>query len=277
MTAAAVLAATAERDGIAALPALSQAELCALGAAGRSLVCERTWTWWTALGAGDRAALTVRSVELLAVRKLITAAGDPVRAAPAPGLAMILAARMAAGWITLIGCVIAMNLPHLSGFGIVAGVAAIWTLFMTLNLWGGVHAGIRVNDTGIQIGGIRARARRQRTGRWPPRKPFHVAGQGRAVFSCPWEGVRWLYLITDTRELKPFYGDLRQFMKRYNGSRRPLGVFRVLFMKSALVIISNPVLTSSDPATFRSNWGRTPAARSVQNHLPPGAVFAFKA
>ncbi|HTU72137.1 MAG TPA: hypothetical protein VMG38_01330 [Trebonia sp.] len=55
------LVAAAERDGTVALPALSEAELCTLGAAGTSLVCVRTWAWWTGLSERERAGLAVRS------------------------------------------------------------------------------------------------------------------------------------------------------------------------------------------------------------------------
>jgi hypothetical protein len=88
------LASAAERDGTVPLPALSQAELCALGAAGKSLVCQRTWTWWTGLGEDTQADLTASALELLAVRRLIRPGGTSAPAAPAAGLAVILTARL---------------------------------------------------------------------------------------------------------------------------------------------------------------------------------------
>jgi hypothetical protein len=85
------LAAAAGRDGTVPLPTLSQAELCALGAAGKGLVCQRTWAWWTGLGEDERADLIVSALELLAVRGLIQPGDGPV---PAAGLAVILTARL---------------------------------------------------------------------------------------------------------------------------------------------------------------------------------------
>jgi hypothetical protein len=88
------LAAAAERDGTVPLPPLSQAELCALGAAGKGLVCQRTWAWWTGLDEDERAGLTVKATELLAVRGLIRPGDGSVPAAPTAGLAVILTARL---------------------------------------------------------------------------------------------------------------------------------------------------------------------------------------
>ena len=88
------LVAAAERDGAVPLPALSQAELCVLGAAGSSLVCARTWAWWTGLAERKQADLALRSLELLAVRGLIVPEGgrDGGTAAD-PALSIVLAAR----------------------------------------------------------------------------------------------------------------------------------------------------------------------------------------
>jgi hypothetical protein len=85
--------AAAERDGAAELPALTQAELCVLGAASKSLICKRTWDWWTAMDDGKQADLTAKTLELLAIRKLLLPARGGTPIAPAPELGMILAAR----------------------------------------------------------------------------------------------------------------------------------------------------------------------------------------
>lgn len=161
--------------------------------------------------------------------------------------------------------------------------------------------GIRVDSAGIRIGGLRARERRQRTGRWPPRKPFHVGAQGRAVFTCPWEGVQALYLVRSRAELKPLLRQYRAFRKKFQQLRRPLGMLNV--NRAALVIVNSPALAYSDPGTFRGDWAkpgtaagvpsptwlvptrrpdallaalaRTPAAPPVREHLPPGENFRF--
>ena len=67
--------AAADPDGAAGLPELSQAELCVLGVAATSLVCERTWSWWSRMSEDERQDMTVKTLELLAVRKLIALPG----------------------------------------------------------------------------------------------------------------------------------------------------------------------------------------------------------
>jgi hypothetical protein len=87
------LAATAERDGCAQLPALTQADLCALGAADKALLCGRTWDWWLGLGERGRAETTARSLSFLAFRELLMPARGRLPAVPVPELGLILAAR----------------------------------------------------------------------------------------------------------------------------------------------------------------------------------------
>jgi hypothetical protein len=183
-----------------------------------------------------------------------------------------------------------------------AFIAWFWMLASVLSfifIW---PVGIRIDEAGIRIGGVQAWERRQRSGRWPPRKPFHVGAQGRAVFTCPWEGVRELYLITGRKEIKPLARQKLAARKRAQQLRTPLGWLG--FMYSGLVIVSNPACTSSDPPRFRPNrrWPghvrgtvsptwlvptRHPealkaalansAAPVVQDRLPPDKTFFFSA
>lgn len=204
----------------------------------------------------------------------------------------------------LAGLGIAMNLPHLSGLVIPVAACLLWVALAWLPLIYGLYAGIRIDAGGIQIGGMRARERRIRRRRWPPRSPFRVSGQSRAVFSCPWEGVRSLYLITDAREFKRIRRDLRQFVKERGETQAPVGMLHAPFTKAALVITHNAIDATSDPAEFRANWGRyanlepvrsptwlvptnhpealraaleqAPGAPRVQETLPPEAVFQFR-
>jgi len=206
--------------------------------------------------------------------------------------------------VLMLGFGAAMNLPHLSGLGIIAALAGVWALFMWLPLILGSYVGIRADTSGIQIGGIRARERRLRQHRWPPRRPFHVGSQGRAVFTCPWEGVRSLYLLTDRAEIKRLMRDWSRFRKQTAGLRSPLGALSTPFTTSMLVITHNATDAASDPAEFRPNWGQLggirpvqsptwfvstnnpdalravleeiPGAPSVQDTLPPEAVFQFR-
>jgi hypothetical protein len=89
------LTATAERDGKAPLPALTQADLCALGVADKALVCKNTWNWWLSLGERGREETAANSLSLLTFRELLMPARGPVPAVPVPELGLILAARSA--------------------------------------------------------------------------------------------------------------------------------------------------------------------------------------
>jgi hypothetical protein len=206
--------------------------------------------------------------------------------------------------IALAGCGIAMNLPHLSGLGILGALAGIWVIIMWISLIYGLYVGIRIDTDGIQIGGIRARERRIRQHRWPPRKPFHVSGQSRAVFTCPWEGARSLYLVTDREDFRHLRRDYKLFRKKWKGTRAPLGSLNGLFTKALLVITHNAIDATSDPAEFRATWGQyaniepvqsptwivptknpealraaleqAPGAPRVQDKLPPEAIFQFR-
>jgi hypothetical protein len=140
-------------------------------------------------------------------------------------------------------------------------IAGLWTMLAVLGLIFIWPVGIRIDSAGIRIGGLRAWERRQLSGRWPPRKPFHVGAQGRAVFTCPWEGVRELYVIRGRGELKPLIQQKRAFRKRTSQLRTPLGWLG--FVKAGLVIVTNPSLTRSDPATFRANWSQAGHIKGV--------------
>lgn len=87
------ITAAAEREGEAPLPALTQAELCALGAAAESLVCERTWNWWAGLDEDERVRLTARALGLLTHRGLVRPGRGDLPGIPVPELGLILAAR----------------------------------------------------------------------------------------------------------------------------------------------------------------------------------------
>ena len=182
-----------------------------------------------------------------------------------------------------------------------AVIAAMWTIISELSLIFLWPIGIRIDSAGVRIGGLRAWERRQPSGRWPPRKPFHVGAQGRAVFTCPWPGVKELYLVRSRDELKQLNRQKSAFRKRTSQLRTPLGYFYA--SKAGLVVVTDPALAGSDPDRFRANWSqighikgvisptwlvptrhpdelraalaRVPNAPEVQDHLPPDEKFAF--
>lgn len=211
----------------------------------------------------------------------------------------------ALGWVLFTVCGALMFVPDLPGLGIIAGIGGILALIMTAGLNLSLAIGIRVDADGIHIGGMNARDRRVRKGKWPPRKPPKCLEQYKATFTCPWEGVRSLYVITEKPELKHIHGDRKRFLKSYDGLVIPLGVFfPIWFTKAELVITHNAIDAASDPPTFRRMRGRygrltgvesptwmiptnhpealkaalerAPGAPRVQDRLPPEAIFQFK-
>jgi hypothetical protein len=180
-------------------------------------------------------------------------------------------------------------------------IAAFWALGSVLSLVFLWPVGIRIDSAGIRIGGLRAWERRQASGRWPPRKPFHVGAQGRAVFTCPWEGVQELYLVGSRAEIKPLVSQKRAFRKSARQLRTPLGSLG--FVSTGLVIVNDPQLTRCDPSPLRPNrrwpglvrgvvsptWvvptrhpaelraalALAPGAPAVQDQLPADKQFIF--
>ena len=209
------------------------------------------------------------------------------------------------GWALLVVFGILMNVPHLSGLGVIAAAGGILGLITAAGLQCGRSLSIRVTEDGIQIGGTNFREQRIRKGKWPPRKPLKAPAHYHAVFSCPWEGVRSVYLITDKDEFRRFRRDLKNFQKATPAPRIPLGVFsQTWFVKARLIITHNAVDATADPAEFRKSWARygdiepvesptwmiptrnpralraaleqVPKAPRVQEKLPPEAVFQFR-
>lgn len=169
------------------------------------------------------------------------------------------------GWALMIGCGIAMNIPHLSGLVIIAVGGGLLGLLMTAALESGMHIGILIDRAGIRIGGMHYRDRRVRKGKWPPRKPLKAIEHGKAVFTCPWEGVRALYLITGKDEIRHIRRDLRKFQKATPAPRIPLGVFSQTWFARAG---SSPT-TPSTPRPTRVNSappGPSTAGSSRSSH-----------
>lgn len=209
------------------------------------------------------------------------------------------------GWVLMIGFGIAMNIPHLSGLVIIAVGGGLLGVCMTAVLGFGMHIGIRAGHNGIQIGGMNYRDRRIRKEKWPPRKPLKAIEFDKAVFTCPWEGVRSVYLLTGKDEIRRIRRDLKKFQRATPAPRIPIGVlYQTWFVKAELVITHNATDATSDPAEFRTAWAQygrirpvesptwmiptrnpdalraaleqIPGAPPVQNALPPEAVFQFR-
>jgi hypothetical protein len=156
------------------------------------------------------------------------------------------------GFLLLV--VMAILLPPMWSFVLLA-LPLLFGVFRWLRVSAtGWRLGIQVDDHQIQIGGLRQSERRRRAGRRPPHGAITVLAQTRAVFTCPWSspwssGIEELYLITGRRELKAF---IRQYLAETGFGQVPLGFLLAPGMRAGLVIVHNPSLGTSDPATIRA-------------------------
>lgn len=218
-----------------------------------------------------------------------------------------MAANAAIGWIAMIAFGITMNLPHLAATAVTAIVGGFWGIVVTGNTVAGLPLGIRVTGDAVSIGGIRSRDQLAAQGKWPPRRPLRTGQQNKAVFTCPWEGVRSLYVITEKKEIRRLRRDYRRFIVKSDNTLDPLGAYRaaMYFSIGALVITTDARSISSDPPTFLTSRGqygvrihgvesptwmiptrdpealraaieRVPGAPRVQANLPSQAIFQFR-
>lgn len=195
------------------------------------------------------------------------------------GVRGVLVLSAAAGWAVMIAAGVAMNLPHLALLGVIAAAGFIWGLVMTASVSTGRLLGIRVAADGISVGGISGRERARAAGKWPPRRPLAAGQQARAVFTCPWEGMRGLYLVTSGRDIRRLRRDYRRFLVKSGNRLMPLAAYRqnLYFARGALVITHDARHVSSDPPEFRTTRGRIRAAGSPTWMVPvrdPGALRA---
>ncbi len=122
------------------------------------------------------------------------------------------------------GNLLLLNLALVAGILCAVG-GSIFGLVIT---W---PTGIRIDAEGIRIGGVRHAARRGGAGAG---KLPTAGSQRRQVFSCPWNGVQNLRVVTDRGELKK----LRR-SSRGRGDLR-VGILWSFWMKAALVVNVDP-------------------------------------
>jgi hypothetical protein len=146
--------------------------------------------------------------------------------------------------------------------------------------------GIRLRPDGVAIGGVRWAERHP--GR--RRRKASVLNQGYQVFSCPWDGVIWMWVETDPERLK----DLRRHAT-YGRKPTPLGNLSVPFMTAALVIrvdpaaamvpaihpARNPLAVNYSSSGYRQDRWAVPTRHPDRLRkalaslpLPPGVVIA---
>jgi hypothetical protein len=167
------------------------------------------------------------------------------------------------GFLLLV--VMAISLPPMWSFVLLALPLLIW-VFRRLHVSAmGWRLGIRVDDHQVQIGGLRRLERRRHAGRWTPHDEISVLAQSRAVFTCQWGfGVEDLYLITGRPELKAF---ARQYLTGTGPGQVPLGFLPAPRMRAGLVIVHKPAFGSSDPATIRAVATTRGLFRGVTSHV----------
>jgi len=119
-------------------------------------------------------------------------------------------------------------------FAVAAAVTLIpfWGLtygYFLMYVW---PTGIRLDDAGVRIGGVRW-AERHPGKRRRRRRPL-APGQRYWVFSCPWDGVQAITVVTDPAVLREM--NRRSWGGRRAGLRTLLGVLGAPYMRAALVI-----------------------------------------
>jgi hypothetical protein len=181
----------------------------------------------------------------------------------------------------------------LSGFGIPLLFAVFFALYMITKIWLFAVAaavtvipfwaltygyflmyvwptGIRLDDAGVRIGGVRWAERHPgRRRRW--RRPVSP-GQRYWVFSCPWDGVQAMTLVTDPAALRELHR--RSWGGRRAGLRTLLGVLGAPYMRAALVIKVDPRLATfpqfSDKRGLLYNFVPSPGPSSAAQRGPAG-------
>jgi hypothetical protein len=163
--------------------------------------------------------------------------------------------------VLVVLCIVGgLTTGHHQGFTLLVGIAVCVWVFTDARLvflyW---PTGIRIDGTGIRIGGVR-RAERHCAGEPKPcapgRKPPPPSSQCYQVFSVPWAGVRSLTVVTDRRESRRLRK--RSLRGSTDGVRRArggqlvgfrLGMLVPPFIRTALVIEVDP--QSADSPEFR--------------------------
>jgi hypothetical protein len=173
-----------------------------------------------------------------------------------------------------------LGIPLLSAaFVALSVITRVWAFAVVVAvaaplLWGGTYGvllmyvwptGIRLDDSGVRIGGVRWADRHP--GRRRRRRPV-APGQRYWVFSCPWDGVRAITVITDPAVLKELHR--RSWGGRRAGLRTLLGVLGAPYMRAALVIKVD--LRQATFPHFSDKrgllYGFVPAPGSIQRREP---------
>jgi hypothetical protein len=133
--------------------------------------------------------------------------------------------------------------------------------------------GIRVDEAGISIGAVRS-------ARAACRKPT-VSHQSWGLFTCPWQAVQGVRIVTDSGELRrmnaspQYYTLTNRWGNKARTDRCNTGVLISPFMRAALVIEVDPFeVTASQvrPARFYSSFKDGRFSHLVRPQLSPSWV-----
>jgi hypothetical protein len=142
--------------------------------------------------------------------------------------------------LLVVASFICLLVTNSSGFmlGVVVGIVGSLALG-GLALGQGWPIGIRVGTAGVRIGGIRRSERLAARQRQEPRQIPRARTQRRQVFSCPWEAVQRIEVVTDRREIRRY----AKLGRNVGGTRLEaatrtmrLGLLTSPYMRALLVI-----------------------------------------
>jgi hypothetical protein len=142
-----------------------------------------------------------------------------------------------AGPAAVLAGVLLQRVTHSSAFGIlwVVGVS-LWFIGYGYMLPSNWPTGIRTDGSGIRIGGVR------RAERHPISRPSSQQYQARQVFSCNWDDILSIDVVTGRHEMRKLRRTVDYRTEGLYSLVRvyPLGVLIAPYMKSALVIELEP-------------------------------------
>ncbi|MFC1431573.1 hypothetical protein ACEZDB_13055 [Streptacidiphilus sp. N1-3] len=162
------------------------------------------------------------------------------------------------GPVALFGLCLALGFTVGPGWFVGAGFTPVYCMVPISLLYRNWPTGIRVDEQGVRIGAVASK-------RAEHRNPT-VTHQNWAVFSCPWSGVREMFVVTDPDKVmrlrtSPEYDTLsNRWAKPKSMLSCSVGVLIPPLMRAALVIRIDPAVATVPE--FRS-------ARFFSNYMDP--------
>ena len=172
------------------------------------------------------------------------------------GFPLLLAAVLVLGITTKNG-LLALLLPV---------VVILWGLSRGFSLPYVWPTGIRLDDKGVRIGGVGWAE--HHPGRKRHRTPV-APGQRYYVFSCPWEAVERICIVTDRQELRTL--SKRSWAGGPPGHRVLLGMLTAPYARAALLIVVDPDIARFPEFTTRRGlyYSVLPAPGSIHGIPSP--------